>query len=156
MGDDCEKSTTTGQSKYVLRREPVEPILMPKASYSYVSVVALATLVSWRTLNETIVQQLKVQRIGSLRISDRVEALSMEQEYTLPFKARLKHWGCFINTEVSYLNGVEVERGTPGSVRLDVVEFGPDGQINAVYDLKTGSATLTLARIQQIQSILPR
>jgi hypothetical protein len=57
-------------------------------------------------------------------------------------------------TEQSYLNGNLVPRGTPGSVRLDVVE-GPLNNPTAIYDLKTGSATLTPARIQQIQSHLP-
>jgi hypothetical protein len=60
-----------------------------------------------------------------------------------------------IRTEVSYLNGKEVDYGTPGSVRLDVVEYNANGNITGVYDLKTGSATLTPARIEQIQSNLP-
>ena len=59
-----------------------------------------------------------------------------------------------VHTEVSYLNGQIVPYGTKGSVRLDVVN-GPVNSPNAVYDLKTGSATLTPARIQQIQSHLP-
>ncbi len=42
----------------------------------------------------------------------------------------------------------------PGSVRLDVVE-GPLDAPTAIYDLKTGSAALTPARIQQIQSHIP-
>ena len=40
------------------------------------------------------------------------------------------------------------------SVRLDVVE-GNIFEPNAVYDLKTGSATLTPDRIAQIQANLP-
>jgi hypothetical protein len=60
-----------------------------------------------------------------------------------------------LRTEVSYLNGRIVPRGTAGSVRLDVVEVGTNGQILNVYDLKTGSATLTTQRIQQIQSHIP-
>jgi len=59
-----------------------------------------------------------------------------------------------LSTEVSYLNGRVVPRGTPGSVRLDVVE-GPLTAPTAVYDLKTGGATLTPARIQQIQQHVP-
>jgi RHS repeat-associated protein len=59
-----------------------------------------------------------------------------------------------LSTEVSSLNGRVVPRGTPGSVRLDVVE-GPLTGPTAVYDLKTGSATLTPARIQQIQRHIP-
>jgi RHS repeat-associated protein len=57
-------------------------------------------------------------------------------------------------TEQSYLNGQPVSYGTPGSIRIDVGE----GTINAptgVYDLKTGSATLTPKRVEQIQSHLP-
>jgi RHS repeat-associated protein len=57
-------------------------------------------------------------------------------------------------TEQSYLNGEIVDYGTPGSVRLDVVE-GPLDNPSTVYDLKTGSATLTPSRILQIQSHLP-
>jgi len=56
-----------------------------------------------------------------------------------------------LRTEVSYLNGAEVPYGTPGSVRIDVGQYGANGQIQEVFDLKTGSATLTPARIQQIQ-----
>jgi hypothetical protein len=56
-----------------------------------------------------------------------------------------------LQTEVSYINGVEVPYGTSGSVRIDVGQFDANGQIQAVFDLKTGSATLTPARIQQIQ-----
>jgi len=57
-------------------------------------------------------------------------------------------------TEVSYLNGQVVPRGTPGSVRLDAV-VGSPGAPTAIYDLKTGSAVLTPARVAQIQSHLP-
>jgi len=57
-------------------------------------------------------------------------------------------------TEVSYLNGRVVPRGTAGSVRLDVVE-GPLTAPTAIFDLKTGSATLTPARVQQIQQHIP-
>jgi hypothetical protein len=57
-------------------------------------------------------------------------------------------------TEVSYLNGHVVHRGTAGSVRLDVVE-GSVTSPSAIYDLKTGSAALTARRIAQIRSHLP-
>jgi uncharacterized protein RhaS with RHS repeats len=57
-------------------------------------------------------------------------------------------------TEQSYLNGVPVPYGTPGSIRIDV-GVGTVDNPSAVYDLKTGSATLTPARIQQIQAQLP-
>jgi hypothetical protein len=56
-----------------------------------------------------------------------------------------------LRTEISYLNGAEVPYGTPGSVRIDVGQYGANGQIQAVFDLKTGGASLTPARIQQIQ-----
>lgn len=59
-----------------------------------------------------------------------------------------------LNPEISYLNGRVVDYGTPGSVRLDVVN-GPLTAPVSIFDLKTGSATLTLARIQQIQSHIP-
>jgi hypothetical protein len=59
-----------------------------------------------------------------------------------------------VHTEVSYLNGQVVPYGTKGSVRLDVVN-GPVNAPVSVFDLKTGSASLTPARIQQIQSNIP-
>ena len=59
-----------------------------------------------------------------------------------------------LSTEVSYLGGKVVPYGTSGSVRLDVVE-GPLDAPTAAYDLKTGSAALTPARITQIQGELP-
>jgi hypothetical protein len=59
-----------------------------------------------------------------------------------------------LSTEVSYLNGEVVPYGTAGSVRLYVVE-GNVLEPQAAYDLKTGSATLTPARIAQIRANLP-
>jgi hypothetical protein len=59
-----------------------------------------------------------------------------------------------LSTEVSYLDHQVVPYGTPGSVRLDVVE-GDLGTPTAAYDLKTGTATLTPKRIAQIQANLP-
>ena len=59
-----------------------------------------------------------------------------------------------LTTEQSYRNEQVVNYGERGSVRLDVVE----GDINApeaVYDLKTGGATLTEGRIAQIRANLP-
>jgi hypothetical protein len=70
------------------------------------------------------------------------------------FEAEVNGLGRDIQTEVSYLNGRVVRRGTPGSVRLDVVN-GPLDAPTSVFDLKTGSATLTPGRIQQIQSHVP-
>jgi RHS repeat-associated protein len=57
-------------------------------------------------------------------------------------------------SEQSYLNGEAVDYGTSGSVRIDVGE-GTVENPTAAYDLKTGSAKLTPARIRQIQSHLP-
>ncbi len=59
-----------------------------------------------------------------------------------------------LTTEVNYLNGVVIRSNSAGSVRLDVVEGPLDAPI-AVYDLKTGSASLDAARIRQIRSHLP-
>jgi hypothetical protein len=53
-------------------------------------------------------------------------------------------------TEKTFLNGKEVSYGTKGGVRVDVIEYNADGTVT-VYDLKTGSATLTQSRITQIQ-----
>jgi len=57
-------------------------------------------------------------------------------------------------TEQSYLNGAPAGYGTPGSIRIDLGE-GTLESPTAVFDLKTGSATLTPARILQFQSQLP-
>jgi hypothetical protein len=57
-------------------------------------------------------------------------------------------------TEVSYQNGILVDFGIKDSIRADVV-LGSREQPIAVFDLKSGSATLTLARIQQIRANLP-
>ncbi len=57
-----------------------------------------------------------------------------------------------LRAEVSFKDGGEVPYGTPGAVRLDVVEFDAAGRIVRVYDLKTGSATLSQPRAQAIQS----
>jgi hypothetical protein len=59
-----------------------------------------------------------------------------------------------LSTEVSYLNGEVVPRGTPGSIRVDIVE-GPLKAPTAVYDLKAGGAKLTPDRIGQIQQHIP-
>ena len=56
--------------------------------------------------------------------------------------------------EVSYKGGQVVAYGTPGSVRVDAVEGAVDAP-TCCYDLKTGSATLTPARVTQIQKELP-
>jgi hypothetical protein len=60
-----------------------------------------------------------------------------------------------LHPEVSYLNGIPVRYGKPGSVRLDVVK-GPKAQPTGVWDLKTVSARLTASRIAQIRRHLPK
>jgi hypothetical protein len=55
-----------------------------------------------------------------------------------------------LKTEQSFLNGKPVTYGTKDSVRPDVTEFDGQGNIKAVYDLKTGGATMSAARMQQI------
>lgn len=70
------------------------------------------------------------------------------------FEAEVQGLNQGLSTEISYLNGTVVPRGTAGSVRLDVVN-GPLNAPVSIFDLKTGSATLTPARIQQIQSHIP-
>ena len=60
-----------------------------------------------------------------------------------------------LKTEVSYKNGRVVERGTPGSVRVDVVRGRPD-KPKEVWDLKTGGARLSQQRVQQIRCHLPK
>lgn len=61
-----------------------------------------------------------------------------------------------VKTEVSYLNRNIVDYGTRGSVRLDVAVYNPDGSIKAIYDLKTGGASLSASRIRQIQQAVGR
>ena len=56
--------------------------------------------------------------------------------------------------EVSFRNGREVDFGTKGSVRLDIIGY-KDGKPAVIYDLKSGSARLTPARIARIRSQLP-
>jgi hypothetical protein len=61
-----------------------------------------------------------------------------------------------LGTEASYYGRRPAPyRGYPGSIRLDVVEYDATGNIIAIYDYKTGNATLTAARIAQIRAYLP-
>jgi len=72
------------------------------------------------------------------------------------FSARIASLGRGdLQTEVAYRGGLVVKRGTPGSVRADVVEGTLERPI-AIYDLKTGSARLTPTRIADIRSHLPQ
>jgi RHS repeat-associated protein len=59
-----------------------------------------------------------------------------------------------LHTEVSYANGRVVRYGTPGSVRVDVVYGGLTDPL-AIFDLKTGMATLSSARIIQLRAHHP-
>ena len=71
------------------------------------------------------------------------------------FKNLIKSLGRLdLYPEVSYLQGVPVKYGTPGSVRPDVV-FGTPEKPIALFDLKTGTSTLTATRIAQIRVHLP-
>jgi hypothetical protein len=71
------------------------------------------------------------------------------------FEAEVRGLGnANLATEQSYLNGRLVPRGTPGSVRVDVVE-GPLTAPTKIYDLKTGGAKLNSSRIEQIQQHVP-
>ena len=55
-------------------------------------------------------------------------------------------------TEISYKNGEIVPYGTKGSIRFDVLQYNPQGVPIAAWDFKTGSATLTATRIEQMQT----
>lgn len=57
-----------------------------------------------------------------------------------------------IATEVSYKDGEIVPYGTKGSIRFDVVQYDKTGTPIRAWDFKTGSATLTQGRINQMQS----
>ena len=57
-----------------------------------------------------------------------------------------------IRTEVSYLNGIEVNHGTKGSIHFDVVQYNANRTPVAAWDLKTGSAVLTEKMIEQMQA----
>lgn len=56
--------------------------------------------------------------------------------------------------EVTYFRGVVERYGYPGAVRLDAVLYSR-GRPIAVWDLKTGGATLTRTRVVQIRTHLP-
>lgn len=42
--------------------------------------------------------------------------------------------------------------GSPGSIRTDVVLHDDDGNIIAIYDVKTGAKDLTPARVNQLRA----
>jgi RHS repeat-associated protein len=72
------------------------------------------------------------------------------------FKEEVKALGnSDIRAEVSFLGKAQVQYGTAGSVRPDVVLFS-NGRPVAVFELKTGGATLGEARIQDIHKHVGR
>ncbi|RMG20441.1 MAG: RHS repeat-associated core domain-containing protein [Methanobacteriota archaeon] len=70
------------------------------------------------------------------------------------FAEQVKKTMAGLKPEVSYKGGKVVERGTKGSIRVDVVKGNPK-KPTAIFDLKTGKAKLTKRRIKQIRKHLP-
>lgn len=70
------------------------------------------------------------------------------------FESIIDEYGGNLSTEVSYFEGKVVPHGTKGSVRLDVV-LGDINNPSAIFDLKSGGASLTQSRIRQIRNHLP-
>ena len=61
-----------------------------------------------------------------------------------------------LSTEVSYKGGkLTSYRGKTGSIRVDAVEGFVD-RPTAIYELKTGSAQLTVSRVDTIRQNLPK
>lgn len=60
-----------------------------------------------------------------------------------------------LHCEQSYLNGVCVKYGTPGSIRVDVAHPTAE-KPHTVYDLKTGGATLDDVRKEHFRVHLPK
>lgn len=57
------------------------------------------------------------------------------------------------DVEQSFLGGVEsMDYGLPGSIRTDVVLRNQAGEIIAIYDVKTGGAKLTPARVRELRA----
>lgn len=56
------------------------------------------------------------------------------------------------DVEQSFVNTYPAERyGEPGSIRTDVVLRNESGDIVAIYDVKTGGAKLTAARVRELR-----
>jgi RHS repeat-associated protein len=129
----------------------VAPLVVPGVSI-VVSATAVAPLALETVSTESLLTDLATQaaqNVGSgsgavygtlvhSEFSDLIEGLGNQNLFT----------------EQNYLNGVPVDGNLPGSIRIDVGE-GTVNAPTAVYDLKTGQATLKPQRIQQIQSHLP-
>lgn len=58
--------------------------------------------------------------------------------------------GYTVQTEVSFKNGIEVNYGTKGSVRIDAGIYNSDNKLVQTYELKTGNARLTQTQIDKI------
>lgn len=55
------------------------------------------------------------------------------------------------DVEHSFVNGGSADYGEPGSIRTDVVMRNEEGTVIAIYDLKTGNAILTPARVRELR-----
>jgi hypothetical protein len=64
-------------------------------------------------------------------------------------------YGSSVRTERSFLDGVEYDYSPSGSIRVDAIMYDATGKPVAIYDLKTGGAELTPARIAEIRAQLP-
>ena len=71
------------------------------------------------------------------------------------FAFNVKALGGPYDSEVSYLNGIVVDYGTPGSVRADGI-YGPRAYPKYVVELKSGAAGLTAAEIRNYYTHLPK
>jgi hypothetical protein len=55
------------------------------------------------------------------------------------------------DVEHSFIDGESADHGQPGSIRTDVVLRNEAGAVIAIYDVKTGGAKLTEARVRQLR-----
>lgn len=61
------------------------------------------------------------------------------------------HGISFTDVEHSFIDGGDAKPGMPGSIRTDVLLRNDIGDIIAIYDVKTGKAELSPARIREIR-----
>jgi hypothetical protein len=64
-------------------------------------------------------------------------------------------YGSRIRVEQSFRGGKKADFGEKGSVRVDAILYNKKGDPIAIYDLKTGNAALSNARIKRIKKALP-
>lgn len=83
--------------------------------------------------------------IDATHLTPQVARTLKHTQAELMVKAELPN----LNTEISYLGGELANRGTKGSVRLDVVD-GPLSNPTQVFDFKFGNAGLSNSRIDNI------